>query len=275
MNGAAAEHTQLFFQFAAFWWAVWSFQGPHSFRFLMGLALGAGCARLGWAALHASAWFEAPRSVLEAGGGFTLLAVPLGPLLLTPRRGAPQSGLAFRAATARALTPAFALSRLGCWGVGCCTGTPLSEAATHPVALYEVIGWLCLSAFLRSASACHVPGLWLVGFGALRVLLEPFRTLPPLGEPEIDVVWIAVAWMGAGGLTWWFDTQARSDGQSKEAGLRSKSPSSEGTQGGGVSMPFMNSSAARWLGVFSRFSRPRMGAVRLISKRPSCRPSRS
>jgi len=42
---------------AAFWAAVLLYRGAHPFRFVAGLAAGATCAHLGWAALH---WTEVP-----------------------------------------------------------------------------------------------------------------------------------------------------------------------------------------------------------------------
>lgn len=217
MEWGAPQNFQPFLQFAAFWCSVMLFSGPRPVRFLWGLVLGAGCARLGWAVFHTSAWLTSPWSVVDATGGFTILAVPLGPLLLTPGGVSTRPGLAYRAAVARALTPAFALSRLGCWMVGCCGGKPISEVASHPVALYEIVGWLLLAAGLRRVPVSWVPGVWLMAFGGLRLLLEPLRAVPPLGEPEVEAVWIAGAWMLLGAATWRVD--ARSPDPSRRTSL--------------------------------------------------------
>lgn len=189
-------------QFGAFWLAIVRFHGPGGGRFAIGLALGAGFARLGWVLLHGRDWLDFPSTLWDGSGGFTVLGVPLGPLLLTPRGASVQRGLTYRISVARALTPAFALSRLGCVVMGCCGGGRMLEVVTHPVAVYEIIAWLVLSRLLDRMPGDRVSGSWLLAFGGVRLLLEPLRASPSLGEPEIDVAWFAGAWMLLGG--WFF-----------------------------------------------------------------------
>ena len=173
---------QSIFLFAAFWLAVASFRGPYGMRFILGLALGAGLCRVAWAGLHFHEWLEAPWSLVDTTGGFCVLALPLGLLLVAPYGTSPKAAQAYRASAARALAPALAMSRIGCCWLGCCGGLASGIGFTHPVAAYEVLGWTALAFALRRVSDAHALGLCLFTFGALRLFLEPLRATPNLGE---------------------------------------------------------------------------------------------
>ncbi len=77
-----------------------------------------------------------------------------------------------------------ALGRVGCFLEGCCRGTPTSlpwaVGGRHPAQLYESIGALLLAGFVALARRHRrVPGeaflAFGVGYGALRLALEPLR----------------------------------------------------------------------------------------------------
>jgi hypothetical protein len=174
-------------------------------RIALGLALGAGLAHLGWAALHASSVRTAPRALLDPRRGYCVLFVPLGLLACAPRGGAARAR--HLASSLPALPLALAVARLGCLAAGCCLGTPseLPWAARgpggetlHPVALYDAAGGAALHAALRAAPRALRAGLALAGLGALRLALEPLRASPPLGEPALAPAWLAGAWLAAG-----------------------------------------------------------------------------
>ncbi|MEE3328180.1 MAG: hypothetical protein VX252_12660 [Myxococcota bacterium] len=194
-----------FFQGAAFWVAVFFFRGRFGTRFIVGLVLGAMLTRLAWAGLHFSVWLEAPWSLIDQSGGFCVLALPLGPLLVAPCFSAPAAAQAYRASAARALVPALAFARVGCVWLGCCEGRAFMLGLAHPVAAYEGFFWLGVFFVLRKVSDRKAPGLWLVAFGALRLCLEPLRATPALGEPEVEVAWLASFWLGVGLWTLYFD----------------------------------------------------------------------
>ncbi len=202
-------------QLAAFWVAVLTYRGEFPLRFVLGLGLGALLARLGWGLLHWPQLFpfvwppagglEGVRSLLQwflPGSGFSLLFVPLGPLLVVPWRRGIGVCTRFGAAAGRSLAPAFAVARLGCVLAGCCPGLPMDAAVggrpLYPTTLFELLGWGLTSLLVARVPDHRVPGLLLLAFGGLRLITEPWRAPPPLGDPVIDPGWIAVAWFAAG-----------------------------------------------------------------------------
>lgn len=197
------------FHVLAFWVAVLGFRGAALGRYVLGLGIGALLARVGWGALHfplvvsaesgpaaLALWLVAP------GGGFSLLFVPLGPLVLIPWMGGANARRDYLLATSRALPRAFAMARAGCVLVGCCSGLSWTGSGAgddaYPTALYACVGWLVAEGLLRGADPRRVPGLFLMAFGGLRLLIEPLRAAPPLGEPVVGPEWIALAWLLAG-----------------------------------------------------------------------------
>jgi hypothetical protein len=207
-------------QAAAFWVALLGFRGQSPRRFILGLAAGALLARFGWLFLHFPVLsgelpFLSPRPCgpgaeelawwLGPGAGLSILFVPLGPLALAPWRRGSHARLVYGVAACRALAPAFAVARLGCVFAGCCSGVPLAGEGgfAPPTALCEALGWGLVSAALARAAPCRVPGLFLAAFGALRLVTEPWRAPPPLGEPVLDPAWLALAWLLAGILALW------------------------------------------------------------------------
>lgn len=188
---------------AAFWTALLLYsrraRPARPIRFACALVLGAALAHAGWLLLHLPALAPAlrarPQLALDPLVGFCVLFVPLGPLLLE------------RSAPAFASLPfAFAVARLGCLAAGCCAGLPTrpgSSAGQHPVALYEIAGWLALGVAVSRADARCVAPLVLAGFGALRLLLDPLRSIPALGAPVVPPLALAGAWGGVAAFWLW------------------------------------------------------------------------
>jgi prolipoprotein diacylglyceryltransferase len=137
-----------------------------------------------------------------------VLFAPLGVLAAGPWRAAAGVRARFLAAALRALVPALAVARLGCLAAGCCWGTPTSlpwgltpaggTLPCHPTPLYEIAGLLLLGALLARLPERYVPAPFAVGFGALRLAIEPFRAAPPLGAPALPVAVLAGAWIAVG-----------------------------------------------------------------------------
>lgn len=195
---------------SAFWLAVFVYRstrpdGRDAVRFVLGLALGAVLTRVGWVWLHGAPLRSLPAALLQPDVGSTVLFQPLGLLAVAPRRRG-----RFLADSLGSLPAALAVARLGCLFAGCCTGrpgdvpwallSPGAPASLHPVVLYEVAGWLvlhaaaCRSAWRGAAPAFRV-ALFLVGFGALRLAIEPFRA-----APSDAAACLALAWTCAGAL---------------------------------------------------------------------------
>ena len=173
---------------AAFWTAVFLYRGERPQRFVAGLGLGAVAGHLGWAALHAPEVWVHPWVLLDPAVGFCVLFVPLG-LLLCERS----------AAAFRTLPPALAVARLGCIAAGCCHGTPTAlpwaPGGLHPTPLYEIVGLLMLHAASRGVSDGWLVPCVLGGLGLVRLVVDPLRAAPALGEPLLPSAWIAGAWV--------------------------------------------------------------------------------
>ena len=182
----------------AFWVAWLGFalrnaDPAHRARFAAGLMLGAIACRAAWALFHLPLLSAAPGDVLDSSAGYSVLGLPLGLLAAAPGRGR----AAWRAAAFASLLPALAVARVGCLLAGCGGGPE------HPVAAYEVAGWLALGRLSRSAPAAQVAPIVLMGFGGLRLALEPLRQAPPLGDPWLAPEYLAGAWLLLGAATGW------------------------------------------------------------------------
>lgn len=196
------ENLQIVVLWAAFWTALFSFRrrdpgNAAALRFVLALGCGAGLAHLGWALLHLPRVCRHPAVLLDGSRGFTLLTVPLGVFLAVPWRRPRPARERFLATALRALPLAFAVAKLGCLAAGCCGGIPVNEKRLHPTAFYELAGFVLLGAALRGRSDPWVPAVFAFGFGAIRLVVEPLRATPPLGEPGIPVAVLAGAWLVA------------------------------------------------------------------------------
>jgi len=167
---------------AAFWSAVLAYRGARPARFVAGLALGALCAHGGFALLHPDVVRDHPALLIDPTTGWSVLFVPLGLLALE------------RSAAAFATLPlALAVARLGCVAAGCCRG-PAGEATP----LAEVAALLALHLAVRDRSDPWVVVVVLLGFGGLRLALEPWRAPPPLGPPIVPASVVAALWIATG-----------------------------------------------------------------------------
>jgi hypothetical protein len=181
---------------AAFWVAWLGFaardaEPARRARFAAGLGLGAVACRAAWALLHLPLLCAAPQALLAPGAGTSLLGLPMGLLAAAPQRRSSE----WRAAAFASVLPALAVARSGCLIAGCCDGPE------QPVALYEIAGWLALAQAARRAPAAQVAPIVLVGFGGLRLALEPLRAAPPLGEPWLTPRALAAGWLLLGAAT--------------------------------------------------------------------------
>jgi hypothetical protein len=184
MNTSSLLHVALLF--AAFWTAVLLYRGERPLCFVAALAVGAIVSHLGWAGLHWQAVAEHPQALFDPGLGYCVLFFPLGPLLLAPE-----------ATTWRALPLALAVARAGCLAGGCCGGEP-GRFGAHPTPLYEMALLAGLHFAVRAAPKRAAAAVFLAGFGALRLAVEPLRAAPPLGEPAAPVAALSALWLGAG-----------------------------------------------------------------------------
>jgi len=141
-------------------------------RFALALVLGVGLARAG----DALGFQDRPDLLLAASGGFSVLFVPLGPLVLA------------RWPAAFACLPLpLALARLGCLAAGCCRGV-----GGEALPIVEAAGLVLLQVLLeRGAGAARV-ALFAVGFGALRLAQTPWRPgVPGCITPEgVAALWL-------------------------------------------------------------------------------------
>jgi Prolipoprotein diacylglyceryl transferase len=202
---------------AAFWVALWAARrhpahaggpggagcaGEETARVVWGLVLAGLLAHAGWLGLHASvAGAAAPAATVFPLRGFSLLFVPLGPLLVAPWGCGLRAALRQLAPVCAALPLALAVARLGCLAAGCCLGRPVGTGpwsafmawdGLHPVRLYEIAGWLALAGALPRLPQSRVAPAFLIAFGALRLLLEPLRA------PVVPAAWPAPLCLGAG-----------------------------------------------------------------------------
>ncbi len=97
---------------------------------------------------------------------------------------------------------ALGVARLGCLAAGCCLGAPsdssLSDMERHPVALYECGALLALGAAVRRLPPARRAPAVLAAFGGVRLVLEPLRAPPLLGEPLVPVELLAALWVAIG-----------------------------------------------------------------------------
>ena len=197
----------------AFWVAVfgflrWAPEGRDRLRFPIGLALGALLAHLGWALLYLPSVWHKPWAVTALDGGFSVLFLPLGLVATAPWRADAGRRDAYLGAALGCLPLAQAVARLGCLAAGCCLGEPTElpwgvvspgeRVPRHPAALYEFVGLLALSGCLRGVARERVAGPALAGLGAIRLVLEPWRAMPPLGSALIPPCALAASWILAG-----------------------------------------------------------------------------
>jgi prolipoprotein diacylglyceryltransferase len=68
------------------------------------------------------------------------------------------------------------------------------------VALYEVLLLVVLHRIAQRVDDPWVGPAFCVGFGLVRILVEPFRALPPLGEPVLAPAAVALVWLLFGGV---------------------------------------------------------------------------
>jgi hypothetical protein len=198
--------------FAAFWAAVigfasWQERVRERRRFLIGLTIGAALAHFGWAALYLPLVAEQPRVLLEPTLGYCVLFLPAGLLIAAPWRARPPLREEWLAAAFGALPLALGIARLGCRAAGCCHGVatdvPWAIAARggppqHPTAWYEIAGLVALHLAIRRLPRAAVPGAVMIGFGAIRLAVEPWRAAPPLGAPLVPAAVLAAVWVAAG-----------------------------------------------------------------------------
>lgn len=197
----------------AFWIALACLPEP---RFAAALASGALMARLGWGLLHIDRLWLAPGALFDTSGGFSVLFVPLGLLLVAAYAGPLRSRLLSEGV--RALVVGLGVARAGCIAAGCCVGMtagsawPIAESlgGRHPVAIYELVGLVILGLALRGMASHRVAPAFALGFGMLRLVLEPLRALPPLGPPLIEPAWVAGLWV-CSGVAWWACASRRGD----------------------------------------------------------------
>jgi len=212
-TGSEMQAVQWLALCVAFWVAVFGFlrrasEGCDRLRFSIGLALGALLAHLGWALLYLPSIWHKPWAVADLSGGFSVLFLPLGLLATAPWRADAGRRDAYLGAALGCLPLAQAVARLGCLAAGCCLGEPTElpwgvalpgeRVPHHPVALYEIVGLLALSGCLRGVARERVAGPALAGLGAVRLVLEPWRAMPPLGSALIPPCALAASWILAG-----------------------------------------------------------------------------
>jgi hypothetical protein len=219
---------------AAFWTAVigfaaWQERVRFAGRFLVGLTAGAALAHFGWAALHLPVVLEQPRALFQPTLGYSVLFVPLGLFLAAPWRARRDHRDTWFVAAFGALPLGFAVARLGCLAGDCCHGVladvpwAIGEPPRHPTALYDIVGLVGLHLVIRGLPRGSVPSAVLIGFGAIRILVQPWRAAPPLGDPLVHPFVLAAAWIAIGALI--SPAGQRMVGRLKTAFFRRPSPS--------------------------------------------------
>jgi hypothetical protein len=184
----------------AFWMAVIVYlrrggRTESGSRFVAGLALAGAFAHLGWAILHLDEVMAHPRVLLNPAVGHSVLFAPLGILALSPGKRAARER--YLAAALGSLPEAFAVARLGCLACGCCQGSSAVFGA-DATPLCEIAGLLALASWTQRLPTVWVGPVTLSGFGTIRLLTEPFRTPPQLGEPLIAPAVLGIGWIVAG-----------------------------------------------------------------------------
>ncbi len=186
----------------------------------LGLMLGVALSHGVWSLLHAGSPSAALARALDPSSGFTLLAVPLGPILLGGFAQLRACGARRERARAQrrsdavllALPLGFAVARAGCVVAGCCAGIArtwppgLFVLPRVPMAALEIAGWSCCAALLPRVPARLRAPAFCMAFGGLRLLLEPLRASASdtgaVPAPLLAPAWLAAAWL-AGGAAWW------------------------------------------------------------------------
>jgi hypothetical protein len=184
----------------AFWMAIFVYlrrggeaeSGP---RFVAGLALAGASAHLGWALLHLDDVMAHPRALLNPAVGHSVLFAPLGILALAPGERVMRER--YLAAALGSLPEAFAVARLGCLACGCCRGS-FAVFGADAILLCEIAGLLALAGWTRRLPVAWVGPSTLSGFGALRLVIDPFRAPSPLGEPLIAPTALGIGWITIG-----------------------------------------------------------------------------
>jgi hypothetical protein len=184
----------------AFWMATHGYlrrggEAQSGLRFVAGLALAAGASQIGWVLLHLDRVPADPRALLDLATGQSVLFAPLGLLAVAPWSRAARER--YLAAALGSLPRAFAVARLGCLAAGCCHGVT-GIHGTHPTRLYEIVFLLALDAGTRRLPSAWVGPATLVGFGGVRLLTEPVRAVPPLGEPLVAPSAVGLGWVAIG-----------------------------------------------------------------------------
>ena len=189
----------------AFWIAVLGFRRRAVSRrdaavYLVGLLLGAALTHVGWVALNLPALAPDTLDWLFAPAGFTVLLLPLGFVGVAWLAEPGFLGRAFSS-----LPLALAAARVGCIPASCCRGEAsafdlysLVGITRHPVEVLEIVGWVLVWRWLLRLQPEQRAGAFLLAFGGLRLVLEPFRVDPFLGTPSIPVEWLAAPLSVAG-----------------------------------------------------------------------------
>ncbi len=196
--------------------AMLGYRGKDRALFAVALLVGAGFAHVGWAVLHADLVLTDPAAWIDPTRGLSVLFMPLGPCLLGFALRSKDERRRFVAEALRALPLALACARLGCLLAGCCGGTSLDVASwdvassgtsdggrllvrvRHPTAIYEMVALVALHFRTARVRSEQVFGGFALGFGLIRLAVEPFRAADPLGPPRVPVEWVAAAWVFTG-----------------------------------------------------------------------------
>lgn len=198
---------------AAFWIAWLRFTGSplnrsDAARFGISLVAGVIFAHLGWWALGPARGPEPLAALFNPWQGYSLLFVPIGPLLIGVGLRDPTRARELRARACLALTPALAVARLGCLFAGCCHGIPTSmpwgvpssasALRVHPTPLYEIAAFTVLCLLLSRLPLRWVTPAFLVGFGLVRCAVLPWRAESGFAGGCAPASLVAGAWIVLG-----------------------------------------------------------------------------